>query len=239
MTFAPANHPAATARPEASGSRAKTYLLGSLREDLAEVYRSKPLRRLAIVVGITTTANYTFFAMYSIFFTETFAGHFASKGAVSRHMSLTMSLSTVTGMAAFPVARRVVERFGGYRVVFGSTLAWAATYLGLFLAANPWVSSGLFLVPIYAFFLVGANTAAAEIARSERRGGGLGALAGVSALSMALGAVIGGMTGDISLSHIPLVSSLGTFTAALASIVLLLRERRKRTLDRKNGSISS
>ena len=87
----------------------------------------------------------------------------------------------------------------------------------------------LFLVPIYPFFLVSTNAIAAEASRAERRGGGLGVLAGVSALSMAFGTVLGGAAADsLGLICIPAVSAATTSLALLVFVMLI-------SMDKTNG----
>jgi predicted MFS family arabinose efflux permease len=118
-----------------------------------------------------------------------------------------------------------VEKRGGRIVLFASIIGWIVNYTLLSFIRNPYAASLLFLIPIYPFFLVSVNTLAAQASRSERRGGGLGALAGINALSMALGTVLGGVTGDLlGPRAIPCVSALIS-TLALVTWVSLLNNK--------------
>ena len=190
----------------------------SLARDLGEVYRHPLLRRLAVVVLIASTANFCFFGMYAVFFTERF--HVPQKW-----MSITLSLSTLVGMALFPLAGRSVRRFGGRPVLAVVLLMWIVNY-GLYPVIHaPWLACVNFVVPIYPFFLVSTNALAAEAARTERRGGGLGALGGVGALSMAGGTVLGGALADLAgLAALPVAAVLGHCAAFAALAVLSGKE---------------
>lgn len=195
-------------------------LFSSLKNDLAEVYHSVSLLKLSLVVLITSISNFCFFGMYFAYFTE-------GVGASGVLMSMTLSLSTAMGFFFFPVAKGWVEKRGGRIVLFASIIGWIVNYTLLSLIRNPYVASLLFLIPIYPFFLVSVNTLAAQASRSERRGGGLGALAGINALSMALGTVLGGVTGDLlGPRAIPCVSAVIS-TLALVSWVSLLNNKQK------------
>jgi len=189
--------------------------LSSLGKDLFDVYHCAPLLKLAVVVFIASLGNYCFFGMFSFFYTE------AAGGSLTL-MSVTLSISTITGMLFFPVARRWVEAKGGKVVLKYTLLMWVGDYLLLFFTREPISASILFTVPIYPFFLVAVNTLASDASSSDRRGGGLGALAGVSALSMAIGIVSGGATGDyLGVAAIPLVSSVFSSLAFLAFLFLM------------------
>lgn len=201
--------------PIEAGASLPGHFLASLKQDLKEVYRSPTLRRLSLVVFAATTSNFCFFSTYYAFFTE-------ELGASTRLMSITISLSTLVGMAFFPLAGRWVETRGGRIVLLATLVLWVVNYSLFILVENAYLASLLFVVPIYPFFLVSTNSLAAEAARSERRGGGLGALAGVSAASMALGAVLGGATGDhLGLRAIPSVSTVVTALALFAFVFLM------------------
>jgi len=174
----------------------------SLGQDLKEVYHSRPMLKLCFVALIVSIANFCFFGMYSFFYTEVVGGS-------TKLMSITLSLSTVTGMAFFPVARKWVDAKGGHVVLMTSILMWIGNYTLLFLNKNPYISSLLFIMPIYPFFLVSTNTLAAQISSANRRGGGLGVLAGVNALSMALGTMGGGIVSDtLGVGFVPLFSAI-------------------------------
>jgi predicted MFS family arabinose efflux permease len=143
-------------------------------------------------------------------------------------MSYSISLSTLVGMLCFPLAGRWVANRGGRIVMLGSIAAWILNYTLYSMTSNPYLVVLIFIMPIYPFFLVSTNALAANASRSERRGGGLGALAGVSAFSMAMGTVLGGLTGDyISLAAIPIVSALGSCLALISLVLLIKLEKRK------------
>jgi predicted MFS family arabinose efflux permease len=204
----------AAAKGLVSVSTAPKLFLKLIRDDLADIYQHRSLRKLLGIVLITSISNFCFFGMYFAFFTE-------GVGGSNSLMSLTMSLSTVIGMTVFPVARRWVDAHGGERVLALSILCWIINYLLLSITRNPYVASALFVTPIYPLFLVSTNALAAEASRSERRGGGLGALAGCSAFSMALGSVLGGMVGDgLGPRAIPCISA-GLSTLALIAFIML------------------
>ncbi|MHC4942606.1 MAG: MFS transporter [Planctomycetota bacterium] len=193
---------------------APKLFLKLIKNDLLDIYQHRLLRKLLGIVLITSISNFCFFGMYFAYFTE-------GVGGSSGLMSLTLSLSTVTGMLVFPVARRWVDSIGGERVLMISIFCWILNYLFLSITRNPYVASALFITPIYPLFLVSANALAADASRSERRGGGLGAVAGCSALSMALGSVLGGVTGDVlSPRAIPCISA-GLSTIALIAFFML------------------
>jgi MFS family permease len=190
-------------------------LFSSLKNDLKEVYHSVTLLKLSVVVLITSISNFCFFGMYFAYFTE-------GVGASGVLMSMTLSVSTAIGFLFFPLARRGVERWGGRLVLSAAIIGWIGNYTALSFIRNPYVASLIFLIPIYPFFLVSVNTLAAQVSRSERRGGGLGALAGINALSMTLGTVLGGGTGDLlGPRAIPCVSSVISMLALVSWIILL------------------
>jgi predicted MFS family arabinose efflux permease len=193
--------------------------LASLWGEFSEVYRNRALRRLALVVLAASTANFCFFGMYSMYLTEWME-------VPSRWMSITLSLSTLAGMAAFPLAGRWVQARGGRLVLLIAIAVWIVDYSLYTVTRNPYVACLLFILPIYPFFLVSTNALAAEASRSHRRGGGLGALGGIAALSMALGTVLGGATGDLlGLRAIPSISALCSGLAVITFVLLIGIER--------------
>lgn len=202
--------------PSLTRHPARPHFRKALMQDLAEVYRHPVLRRLACVVLLASTANFCFFGMYAVFFTERF-------NVPQESMSLTLSLSTLVGMAVFPLAGRCVGKAGGRTVLAATIIAWIANYGAYQVIRAPWLACANFVVPIYPFFLVSTNALAAEASRSARRGGGLGALGGIAALSTATGAVLGGALADLmGLKALPAAAALG-HCAALAALALLGR----------------
>lgn len=207
--------PPARGTPAGSGQVLASRIFSSLTMDLQEVYRSGALRRLCTVVLLATMSNFCLFGMYSMFFTEAVEG-------THRLMSHTLALSTLLGVPCFMIAGRWVQSRGGLGVLMFALIMWIMIYALLSLVRNPYLAAALFAVPIYPFFLVSTNALAAEASQSERRGGGLGALAGITALSMALGTVLGGAVGDLmGLRAIPSISVLVTSLALLLFIILM------------------
>ncbi|MFH2001118.1 MAG: MFS transporter, partial [Planctomycetota bacterium] len=214
--------PAGSAAPYDSKrdkSFARTRLLSQIKNDLTEVYQCKPLLRLCFVALLASIANFCFFGMFFAFYTE-------GVGGSGFAMSITLSVSTVIGMVSFPLARRFVELWGGLPVIKTAISLWIGNYLLMGITSSPFWVSVLFVLPIYPFFLVSVNYLAAETSRSERRGGGLGALAGVAAFSMGLGTVLGGAVGDrLGLNAVPFVAALISLGAYVVSTFLLNTEK--------------
>lgn len=210
-----------TAESEHRTGSATARLLTLIKNDLSEVYHSRPLLRLSLVVLLASIANFCFFGMFFAFYTEGIGGSGSA-------MSLTLSISTAIGMATFPVARKLVATKGGLVVLKGAVVMWIADYILLGINTSPILASVLFVLPIYPFFLVSANYLAAEASRSERRGAGLGALAGVAAISMGLGTILGGSIGDhLGLMAVPYVAALFSMTAFAAAVFMLKAPKMK------------
>jgi len=190
----------------------KARFVASLIGDLSEIYSNNRLRRLLCVVLVSSTANFCFFGMDSVFYTEVANGS-------TKYMGITISISTLIGVFVFNKAGRSVESRGGRLVLKATIVAWCVVYSLFCLVRNPYLASLLFLLPVYPFFLVSITAIAADASRSKQRGGGLGVLTGVSAISTILGSTLGGATADlVDLNAVPGVSAI---VGALAFVVFL------------------
>ena len=190
-----------------------------LLANLGSVYRTPALLRVCVVVFCASTANWCFFGMFPVIYTEEWGGAEWMQG-------WTISLSTVVAVLIFPAIGRFVDRAGGRAGLLLCLGGYVTIYSIFTLTRDPWLASALFLVPMYPVFLVSANALAAEATGVRRRAGGLGAMAGVMAVSMAAGSVLGGAVGDALGLRAVVRAAAGVSLLALA--VFLLFEARGR-----------
>jgi MFS family permease len=191
---------------------------GRLLADLNALYQSKALAVTFLLVGATTAGVWVYFGNFSVYMTEYIKG---STGAVG----WVMALSALFGMLSLRPAGKLVDKFGSVRVLLVAILAYVATYGLVSLTVSPIFVSVLLCVPVYPPFNVSSAALVSELSGESRRAGGLGILNGVSAVSLAIGSLVGGAIGDaFGLAGLPrwtLGVEIVTFLAAVVLVVLL------------------
>ena len=187
--------------------------------DLRGLYQSRALAATFLLVGFTTAGVWIYFGNFSVYMTEHIRG---STGAVG----WVMALSALFGMLSFYPSGKLVDRFGAVRVLLAAILAYVVTYGLVSLTMSPIFVSVLLCVPVYPPFNTSSAALVSELSGESRRAGGLGILNGVSAVSLAIGSLLGGAIGDaLGLAALPgwtLGIEILTFLSA-AVLVLLLK----------------
>lgn len=181
--------------------------------DLKAIYRNPGLSRVCLVVFLTSTANWCFFGMFPVTYTEELGGDKSMQG-------WTISLSTITAFIVFPLIGRLIDRFGGRAGLVVCLVIYVVDYFLFCLIRSPIFATILFCVPVYPLFLVSANAVAAAETGKSQRAGGMGVMAGVMSISVASGSLLGGLVGDELGLRAIFFASVGV--SALALVVFLL-----------------
>ena len=188
--------------------------------DLKAIYRNPGLSRVCLVVFLTSTANWCFFGMFPVTYTEELGGDKSMQG-------WTISLSTITAFFVFPIIGRLVARFGGRYGLIACLVVYVVNYALFCLIRSPVFATVLFCVPVYPLFLVSANAVAAEETRTGQRAGGMGVMAGVMSISVASGSLLGGLVGDELGLRAIFIASVAVSALALATFLLLVGLQRR------------
>lgn len=202
------------------GTVLKQGVFKVLLGDLGRIYRNPDLFRLGIVVFFTSTANWAFFGMYPLIFTEMVEG---SKNDVG----LSISASTVTAMIVFSFIGRIIDRRGGRAGLLTALVLYIAVYMSMYFCNSSWQVFALFVIPVYPIFLVSSSALAAEATRSDERAGGLGVLAGVFAFSVLTGSSLGGLIGDAFELRTVILTATVFSCLGLAAFMVLVGFRRR------------
>ena len=153
--------------------------------ELKDLYGHRELSELSLSVFLINGANMVLFGMFSTYFCKHLGGG----------QDLLGCALAAAGIGAAIISVRIgtiSDRFGHWNLLRGAAIGYMLVLTVMSCLSSPRLVALLYALPLYPALSVGASAAAAQMTKESRRGGGVGIVDGVLAISGFLGAVTGG-----------------------------------------------
>lgn len=160
-----------------------------LAREWQRLYSHRALALVLAAFGLAVLAGEASFTVFGFYLVGTLGGSQALYGA-------TLTLATALGLVAYAFLGGPGHRISPGNLMLAGGLLYVAMYLVMAGAPTAMVAAAAFSLPLYALARAGATWAAGSLTKPSERGGGMGALDGVEALAVTLGALAGGVIGD-------------------------------------------
>ncbi|MEW6049312.1 MAG: MFS transporter [Bacillota bacterium] len=170
-------------------SQAIAGRFAELRDEWRRLYGDRVLALLFGVFGLAVLAGEASFTVFGFYVVGTLGGTESLYGA-------TLTLATALGLVAYAWLTANSRRASPGNLMLTAGAPYIAMYVLMAAAPNALVAAVAFALPLYALIRAGATWAAESLTHASERGGGMGALDGMEAFSLALGAVMAGSVGD-------------------------------------------
>lgn len=191
----PAVHP--TAGPEGPSPAASRRgvlrtvagRFAALGDEWRRIYGNRVLALLLGAFALAVLAGEASFTVFGFYVVGALGGSEALYGT-------TLTLATALGLVAYAWLGAQGRRISpGSLMVTGGTL-YVVVYATMAAAPTALLAAAPFSLPVYALVRAGATWTAGSLTAASERGGGMGALDGVEALAITLGALMAGMVGQ-------------------------------------------
>jgi len=177
-------------------SEERRGILRGIAADLEQVYAEPALVRTCFAAVLLVIGNWVFVGTFSVFLVE-------HLGAPSTSIGWLNVIGAIVALVLLPVIGAVCDRRGAVASIRLGAVGYVVCYAILFAAPGVFAAGVVFSLPAYAALLIGLSAAAADVGGIGRRGGGIGAVDGLWAVAIALGAALGGLVADWGPSAIP------------------------------------
>jgi MFS family permease len=167
---------------EAGGRRAPT--LASLVSEWGTLYRDRRIMRMAAVVFLLTAGSVLFLAFYTTYLCVHLGGSKALLGA-------SLAAGTFLGAVSFPLYGRLSDRIGRRPLILAATVSYVFLFGSFVFVADPRLLAFLYSIPLYPAIRVATNAFLADLTDVGVRGGGMGLIEGVQAISSAIAPLVG------------------------------------------------
>jgi len=147
--------------------------------ELLTLYKDRRILSMAAVLFCLTIGTLIFFSMYTSYLCFHLAG---SKSL----LGLSLAGATLVGAVSFPLYGRLSDRCGRTQLILLATGGYILLYFSFIFIKNPLILALLYAIPLYPAIRVATNAFLADLTDQAVRGGGLGLIEGVQAISSAI-----------------------------------------------------
>lgn len=186
-TCEPGRQSPVTPRPRVPHDVAARF--AELRDEWRRLYGNGTLALLLGVFALATLAGEASFTVFGFYVVGTLGGSEALYGT-------TLTLATALGLVAYSWLGAQGRRLSPGSLMVTGGMLYVVMYATMAAAPTALVAAAAFALPLYALVRAGATWTAGSLTGASERGGGMGALDGIEALAITLGALMAGAVGQ-------------------------------------------